>query len=88
MCRIKINDLTKNNKLKVSDMLEGCTYKITYSTGDSYNVLVCYCCDGAMPYIKEGERIVAFLSDGALNVIDDTDIIEIVETTVEINITN
>lgn len=88
MSRIKINDLTNNNKTRVRDMLEGYTYRITYNTGDSYDVLVCYAGGIKIPYAESSERIVTFLEDGAINIINEKDIIEIMETYVEINITN
>ena len=88
MSRVKINDLTNNNKIRVRDMLEGYTYRITYNTGDSYDVLVCYEGGINIPYTESSERIVTFLEDGAINIINEKDIIEIMETYVEINITN
>lgn len=88
MSRIKINDLTKNNKIRVCDMLEGYTYRIIYNTGDSYDVLVCYVGGINIPYTESSERIVVFLDDGAINIINEKDIIKIMETCVEINITN
>lgn len=88
MGRIKINDLTNNNKIRVRDMLEGYTYRITYNTGDSYDVLVCYAGGINIPYAESSERIVTFLEDGAINIINEKDIIEIMETYIEMNITN
>ena len=87
MSRIKINDLT-NNKTRIRDMLEGYTYRITYNTGDSYDVLVCYAGGINIPYTESSERIVIFLEDSTINIINEKDIIEIMETYIEINITN
>lgn len=88
MDRIKIIDLTRSNKIRVCDMIEGCTYRITYNTGDSYDVLVCYDGNTNISHAKSNERIVTFLEDGAINIINEKDIIEIMETYIEMNITN
>lgn len=90
MGRIIINDLTKNKKLKVNDMLIGHTYRITYTTNDTYDVLVGRL-SGEAPYdwyYGEGEKLVIYLANGAIGLINDEIITNIEETNIDLTITN
>lgn len=88
MGKIQINDLTTNKNFKVTDMLDGYTYKITYTTGESYYVMVCYPAEAHISYSESSQRVVVFLDDGAINVIDDSMILDIEEINVKLEITN
>ena len=85
---MKINDLTIIEKLRVTGMLEGETYRITFTTGDYYDVLVCYKGNIYLSYDENQERIVVFLEDGSLNIINDDIVAEIMKINIEANITN
>lgn len=88
MGKMIINDkIGVKEKLKVTDMKYGYTYRITFNDGTIYNVLVCHDGYGSLN-IKSNERLVISFNNKAVYVVNDDLIRNIEHINIEVNITD